>query len=324
MIVIGMKDSQAREKIISLALRIIKNKLNKTSHCASCLLANHIRNIPEIGALAGKFNWRTGLYGGEPSPEIMILLTPSGRHYATGSPEISSKEWMNLFNKYLDYLDKGNLNAAASIMVKAFELRISSPITWPKGGWFYNFIHRVCENYGKTAYFTRTIKCGVRGLKEQDYEVVFNNCKNYLLDELEVIRPKIVITIGNINFQFFKDLIKERQAFVIDAYSSILKRKIGRSFAIEEGLVKIHSNGYRFNIQLKNNVSIWLIPLLHPEFFLSYFDSFDRVIKLLEAYEYLEFPLGEFFNAIKHILKEGPAAVYLYPLWLNLKELLGG
>ncbi len=141
---------------------------------------------------------------------------------------------------------------------------------------------------------------------------------------MEAIRPKIVITIGNENFQFFKDLIRERQAFIIDAYSSILKRKVSKSFAIEEGLVKIHSNGYRFKVQLKNNILIWLIPLLHPEFFLSYFDSFDKVIKLLEVYEYPEFPLGEYFNTIKHILKEGPAAVYLYPLWSNLKELLGG
>ncbi len=168
-----MKESQTKEKIISLVLRIIKNKQNKTSHCKLCPLARYIKNIPEIGALAGKFNWKTGLYGGESSPEIMILLTPSGRHYATGSPGIPSKEWMDLFNKYIDYVRKGNFNVAASILVRAFELRISSPITWPRGGWFYNFIHRVCEDYDKTAYFTRIVKCGIRGLKDQDYGMAF-------------------------------------------------------------------------------------------------------------------------------------------------------
>ncbi len=317
-----MNNTAIKEKILKISRKILENKQLGVGHCKRCPLQKNPKNLPELGALAGHNKWTLGLDLNKNSVKAIVILTPSGRHYTTGSPQIPNKKWSEIVEKINESILKGDIVSASKALPLAFEIRISSPISWPKGGWFYSFLDNLGKKQRISIYFTRIVKCGVRELRETELSKAQELCPKYILDEIWIIQPKIIITIGNDSFQFFKDLIKEKAAFLIDAYSSIYNRRVSKTFSIEEGLVKIHSNGYRFKIKIKNIDDVWLIPLLHPEFFLTYFDSFVKIIKILSNFEFPEFPLGDYLDDVKHVLKMGPSAVYLYPLWANIKQLL--
>ncbi|MGQ4891197.1 MAG: uracil-DNA glycosylase family protein [Candidatus Njordarchaeia archaeon] len=307
-------------EVTEFVSNLLINKMREIGNCEKCPLSRYKRNVPEIGALAGKSNWLSGLLGDEIKPSAVVILGPSGRHYMTGIPDTYSKKWEELVGRFFSLLEKGDQVKAAYALMQSFEVRISSALSWPKGGWLYGFLDNFGKKYGESFYFTRMIKCGVKELTDTFFEKVLKICSNYIIPEIKLLHPKIVITIGNDNFNFFKNLIKNKKAYLIEAFSSLDQKRVGKNRAMDSGLVKIHSNGYRFLIRMKGNIAYWLIPLLHPEFFLNYFDAFTNIIRKLEQLPYPSFPMGEYFEDIKNIFKHGPAAVYLYPLWLNLRQ----
>ncbi len=305
----------------SLVFHILTSKIKGINECQRCPLSKSDRNLPEIGALAGEYNWQTLLSPLEKKPEIMVVLGPSGRNYLTGAPDIPNREWSDLIDRLLKLYYKGDSEPAVSALLRAFELRISDPLNWPKGGWFYNFLTNFGRKKGKLIIFTRSIKCGVRGLNEEKFFKAHSICVKYLIEEIKVIHPMVIITIGNDNFNFFKNLVRENKAFLVQAYSSLERKRIGKRKAFEEGLVRVHANGIAFQIKMRSIKPFWLIPLLNLEFFLNYFDAFINVIKILRQYSLPKFPLGEYFDYIENLLVNGPASVYLYPLWSSLMQL---
>jgi DNA polymerase len=93
-----------------------------------------------------------------------------------------------------------------------------------------NMIKNVLEIDFNTIYMTNTLKCNVNNIANLDRPIEL--CKNYVIKQIELINPKIIITIGNAFYVFMN---------------------------INDEIIDISGNLYNYN-------GIMIIPLLDIEF----------------------------------------------------------
>jgi len=90
-------------------------------------------------------------------------------------------------------------------------IQLFSEVTASKGSRIDKLRDFIKEHYNTVPHFTDLAKCGVVGRDEATLSERIDICtERFLFDEMDILKPKTVICVGNRSQEFFKKLRKDQ------------------------------------------------------------------------------------------------------------------
>jgi len=189
-----------------MSLSILEEGIHKCDKCKNLPFGNVIKYFPIIS------------FGNPENKQIIVVgLNPSNREYEDNYVS-NSHSIMERHTSQMRYFDKTPYTFFKHIM-KYFENPVKSKLGWIKTPW---------EKVG----YLDIVKCPVRihaqarsqwgSLSKKERRDIISNCSQYLVNQLEIFKPKLIMAYGADVCRWFYTGYTSKDAFTVTK-SSILQ-----------------------------------------------------------------------------------------------------